>query len=312
MGDSESFARAVTAQAAAHACIAVGAGDSYSSVLDSLTDLTAAYIEAIGRAAYSSAERAGRSSADINLVDVMTALTQVMPRISSGGVQLQPWRQLQQWAFDMDAGQPVGSAPPNWEQPFHIAVPRFPVRRVDEPTAGSTADQQQHQSALAISNGLNAAAAALPQYIPSHLPPLPPAHTMPRRHDAQQSAGVDTEDLRGRRLKRKREASEALRRLEGGAAAADSVDSTGNELALTLVAHTRPDAQEHSGDAESEHWPHRKQDKLEQWSYEFAKKPPIETHSVATPPAFGSDQLRNKQARHKDDFILEGSFLDEA
>jgi Bromodomain associated len=310
MADADSFARAVTTQAVAHACAALNLDQAYTSVLESLTDVTAHFVEAIGRLAHDNAERAGRSPAEINLTDVLSAFAQ-MPQ-SSGGVA---WRDLQEFAFTVQPGESVLTASTNWEQPFHHSVPQFPVRKRDvAAAAGSTpppfsrADVDATAIVAATAASSSSERSAAYSHIPAFLLALPPEHACAPRRKSSKEAEQDQSKLRGERLKRKREASEALRKLDAGVSEAPTAAAAATSTALTI----KSEAVGSDEVAEGTHWPKRRQDAVEQWSYAFKGKPTVQPggSSVAAAAPAGS-QLRLKQGRlSKEDQILDGSYID--
>jgi hypothetical protein len=284
-------------------------------VLESLTDVTAHFVEAIGRLAHDNAERAGRSPAEINLTDVLSAFAQ-MPQ-SSGGVA---WRDLQEFAFSVQPGESVLTASTNWEQPFHHSVPQFPVRKRDvaAAAAGSKPPPFSRTEADANSTAIVAATAASSSsssersaaysFIPAFLPELPPEHACAPRRKSSKEAEQDQSKLRGERLKRKREASEALSKLDAGISEAPTAAAAVTSTALTI----KSEAAGSADTAEGTHWPKRRKDAVEQWSYSFKGKPsaqPSGSFVAAAAPA--GSQLRLKQGRlSKEDQILDGSYID--
>ncbi|CAM9128626.1 unnamed protein product, partial [Discosporangium mesarthrocarpum] len=132
MVDSESYARALTKQAVAHVCISLGFSETTTGSLDILVDVVQSYVEALGKQASASAERAGR--AEVNLADVLQGFEQMPQRVE--------WRALRDFAFSdtgvsgrgewsglegKGGGDPNPNPPLNrWDQPFHSSVPVFP------------------------------------------------------------------------------------------------------------------------------------------------------------------------------------------
>jgi Bromodomain associated/Transcription factor TFIID complex subunit 8 C-term len=308
MADADSFARAVTAQAVAHACAALNLDQAYTSVLESLTDVTAHFVEAIGRLAHDNAERAGRSPAEINLTDVLSAFAQ-MPQ-SSGGVA---WRDLQEFAFSVQPGESVLTASTNWEQPFHHSVPQFPVRKQDvaaaagsKPPPFSRADADATAIVAATAASSSSERSTAYSHISAFLPALPPEHACAPRRKSSKEAEQDQSKLRGERLKRKREASEALRKLDAGISEAPTAAVASTALTIKSEAVGSDEV------ADGTHWPKRRRDAVEQWSYSFKGKPAVQSggSSVAAAAPAGS-QLRLKHGRlSKEDQILDGSYID--
>ncbi|KAG5179084.1 hypothetical protein JKP88DRAFT_327846 [Tribonema minus] len=307
MGDADAFAREVTTQAVAQAFTALGVNETFASVLDSLSDVTAHYIEAIGRMAHDSAERNGRSPSDVTLVDILSAIGQ-MPQ-HGGGVA---WRDLADFAFgtgdSTDAGTSTG-----WGQPFPHSVPIFPISKEqahvgDAPAAAPpppfAAVQQAADSTAPPPAGVGNGAAAIPppsqqQYIPPFLPPLPPAHTYSASVKRSKAGGVDPSGLRLERLKRKRQTEESLRKLTaasngtgGGSAGASGGGSSAAFSGGVRFGELDIDATE-----------------LPQ---QHRKKPPLQAQGA--PGRSGSQILRLKPSRLADggktELILEGMYDD--
>lgn len=76
------------------------------------------------------------------------------------------WKELRSFAFE-DVKNPTMESTKKWCQPFPFDVPPFPV--LSDSASGS-------KSALSVSD----IASTKDPYIPSHLPPFPPAHTYKR------------------------------------------------------------------------------------------------------------------------------------
>lgn len=230
MSDADAFSRFITSQAISHVCLAWGLSETYPSVLNTLTDVTSAYIESIGRLAHDSAERSCRSPADVNLTDILWALVQ-MPQ-DGGGVG---WRGLRDFAFTKEGD-------PKWEHPFHLPVPAIPltsVPTIDRKEKDREGELNAGGGGQGAANGATqtGGSRSLPSYIPSHLPPLPEEHTYKstsRNRGDKDGGGVALGgQLRRERVKRKRESEEALLKLtrDEGAIQQGLSSSTGREVA---------------------------------------------------------------------------------
>ena len=71
------FQRRVTVEAAAHACLAIGATHAQPAVLETMADVVKHYVATIGAHAHAVAEHGGR--ADVNVLDVLAAMKQMGP-----------------------------------------------------------------------------------------------------------------------------------------------------------------------------------------------------------------------------------------
>lgn len=71
------FQRRVTVEAAAHACLAVGASRAYPPVLETLADIVKHYVATLGAHAHAVSEHGGRT--DVNVLDILAAMKQMGP-----------------------------------------------------------------------------------------------------------------------------------------------------------------------------------------------------------------------------------------
>jgi histone H3/H4 len=74
--ESNSFAKAVTGQAVARACIAHGLKTTSHAVIDSLVDVVIGYVESLASIARERAEMGGRVTAGIQ--DILPAVEQLV------------------------------------------------------------------------------------------------------------------------------------------------------------------------------------------------------------------------------------------
>jgi histone H3/H4 len=71
------FQRRVTIEAAAHACLAVGATRAHPALLETLADVVKHFVATLGAHAHAVAEHGGR--ADVNVLDMLAAMKQMGP-----------------------------------------------------------------------------------------------------------------------------------------------------------------------------------------------------------------------------------------
>lgn len=193
------FAQRVSVQAAAHVCRAVGCQRAFPSVLDTLADVIKHFVETVGTHAHRIAEHGGRQ--DVTVVDALAAMKQMGPEPID-------WRGLRNFAFN-DQGS-------SWQQPFHVDVPRLPVRKRKRQLYAAERDDE--------------AAEPHPPHIPPFLPELPPPHTLKRTKVPAVKRSNDARELREKRVKRNQDAQQVLFRItakEDDAAAAAGPTSAG-------------------------------------------------------------------------------------
>ena len=94
---AESYAREITKRAVATAAIALDFKQSYSNVLESLSDVVRQYIEKISILSKEQAEIAGRSVPGTH--DVLVALEMIAPESTN-------WRELRDFAFESTTQRP--------------------------------------------------------------------------------------------------------------------------------------------------------------------------------------------------------------
>lgn len=183
---SDEFARQITKQAIARACVALGFKNAESTVLDVLSDVMRNYIEKVAASSVEIAELHGRAKPGIQ--DTFVALENLKPTRSTLG-------ELRDFAFaesvstgskassssypdasassaaevvEIDA-ETVASVNKSgslaWHQPFPHIVPNFPVRQ--------KLKAEIHLPDEQVTRGTG---------VPTHLPAYPPVHTYKRSH----------------------------------------------------------------------------------------------------------------------------------
>lgn len=164
MGDE--FARELTKQAIARACVALGSKTTSMAVLDSLADIVRHFITQMGVRMQSVAEASGRAIPGIQ--DVLYNAQKFNLRTNS---KIR-WEELSDFAVPSDP-QVQG-----WNHPFPHQISNFPIR----------------QSAISDRVSLNEPGATRGDYIPQHLPPFPPAHTYKRTQSSKKRSLNPTDE----------------------------------------------------------------------------------------------------------------------
>ncbi|CAM9128350.1 unnamed protein product, partial [Ectocarpus sp. 13 AM-2016] len=183
--DSAEFARILTKQAVAHVCVAIGFTATSAGALDCLTDVVQRYVETMAKRTMENTYRAGRT--EPNIPDVLQGFQQMRTPLS--------WTELRDFAFSEDgysnryenaASSGSGSAAPaangsggaraagggrqelpkRWDQPFHHAVPPFPMPRKRAAPWDDAEDGEE---------GATEGPRSRPPHIPAFMPPLPPS-----------------------------------------------------------------------------------------------------------------------------------------
>ena len=232
MPSPDEYARAVTRQAIARACAALGFKTAQADVLDCMSDVLAHYIQKLSRESLVNAELHGRAQPGIQ--DVMQALDGLRPLKSS-------WQDLREFAFPELTPSSTGgigtesidgagveddneeeeeesgtrpsssssssSAPVAWHQPFPFSVPTFPVKQVIK----------RDDTSAAIGEKIIRGA-----HVPEHLPAYPPQHTY-KRGGAGASGGSD-------RVGKKRAAAMAAKEKESQRVKREAASSISKSL----------------------------------------------------------------------------------
>lgn len=127
------------------------------------------------------------------------------------------WKELSSFAFE-DVKDPTGDNSKKWSQPFPIDIPSFPVLSGEDPNGS------RYQSSATFKDS----------FVPSHLPPYPPAHTYKRGTSSSKKRGLDQsvvqnggqrdgKNTRKKKIDAVKSAEQSLSMIE------DSVDATINK-----------------------------------------------------------------------------------
>ena len=186
-GGAEDFARQVSKQALARACVALGFKNAEVVALDVLSDVVRNYIEKVAASTMKIAELHGRAQPGIQ--DALQALENLKPcgvtmsdlrdfALSEGQGGAAQSSGASSSASGSDGTTEIGpeidnetveslskSSSAAWHQPFPHIVPNFPVRQKLKPEIRLPDEQ--------VTRGAG---------VPSHLPSYPPVHTYKRSH----------------------------------------------------------------------------------------------------------------------------------
>jgi len=206
MSCPDDFAKALTKQAAARACVALGFKNADASVLEVLADVMRNYMEKIASCSLQLAELHGRVQP--GLQDTLAALDNLKPNrvtlaelrdfaltdvgrstsstaegatgagaaaktsssyaASSAATELELGPEI-----DNETVASLKASASAWHQPFPHHVPDFPVRRKLKPE-------------IRLPDEL----ATRGRGVPAHLPPYPPVHTYKRSHGGSKKRGA--------------------------------------------------------------------------------------------------------------------------
>ncbi|CAM9760644.1 unnamed protein product [Phaeothamnion confervicola] len=199
-GESDGFARRITAQAVARACLALDIIEAPPLAIAAVTDATASFIDRVGAFAKAAAEAGGR--VEPNLTDFLAAFQMLSPPIR--------WQDIRYFAEGDEATHP-------WQQPFHHAVPNFPVRkrrRVEEARAVSGLGAPSSPGPGSTTPGSDdACELPRPPHVPAFMPPLPPLQTFRSTPVPSLGPPPSHQLMRQERIKRSAQAKEALQRI---------------------------------------------------------------------------------------------------
>ena len=180
---AELYAREITKRAVATAAVAMDFKQSYSNVLESLSDVVRQYIEKISLLSKEQAETAGRSIPGTH--DVLVALEMITPESTN-------WRELRDFAFESTSSPRPGSTSssndnitsnsntitPRLVNPFPLSVPSFPSNRRH---GGLVPESSTVSGGLGL---INSNRGERGDHIPEYLPLFPPDHTYIRSEPA--------------------------------------------------------------------------------------------------------------------------------
>ncbi|CAN0297429.1 unnamed protein product [Ectocarpus fasciculatus] len=161
--DSAEFARILTKQAVAHVCVAIGFTATSAGALDCLTDVVQRYVESMAKRTMENTYRAGRT--EPNIPDVLQGFQQMRTPLSwtdlrdfafsedgysdrykkgaSSGSSSSSSSGSSSSSSSSSSAAPAANGaggaraagggreelPKRWDQPFHHAVPPFPMPR---------------------------------------------------------------------------------------------------------------------------------------------------------------------------------------
>mmetsp|Transcript_3268 Transcript_3268/g.5066 ORF Transcript_3268/g.5066 Transcript_3268/m.5066 type:complete len:280 (-) Transcript_3268:77-916(-) len=199
MGDIDRYARKITNRAVSQSLLAFGVNETYESVINGLSDVIEKYIETVGSLAHDISEHSGRPSSDISMIDILSALNQIPENV--GGTN---WKELKEFSFPSNKRGVDEAGDIGWKQPFRHSLPFFPVGPKDAGT-----DQAKTASVAKGAPKEKLVRKNLPAFVPD----FPPEHSYSSTHKRLCDETEDSMFARRERLKRKRQAHDALQNI---------------------------------------------------------------------------------------------------